>query len=118
MEPIAINTHIDCANNSKCSVRDILRGTKQGAFESVLVHFLLLHYLAIQATILSVISKAKTKKDEVKLKKIQEKIELQALQWEKMSNCEIDTALPVIWVLYGLCIKLVLKKLPYPRIYL
>ena len=41
MKPIAINTHIDCANNSKCSVRDILRATKQGAFESVLVHFLL-----------------------------------------------------------------------------
>ena len=41
LKPIAINTHIDCANNSKCSVRDILRATKQGAFESVFVHFLL-----------------------------------------------------------------------------
>ena len=40
LQPIAINTHIDCANNSKCSVRDILRATKQGAFESVFVHFL------------------------------------------------------------------------------
>ena len=30
-----INTHIDCLNNSKCSVRDILLATKQGAFESV-----------------------------------------------------------------------------------
>ena len=32
---ITINTHIDCLNNSKCSVRDILLATKQGAFESV-----------------------------------------------------------------------------------
>ena len=46
MKPIAINTHIDCANNSKCSVGGILRATKQGAFESVLVHFLLQHYQA------------------------------------------------------------------------
>ena len=38
---MAINTHIDCANNSKWSVREILRATKQGALESVLVHFLL-----------------------------------------------------------------------------
>ena len=30
-----MNTHIDCINNSKCSVRDILLATKQGAFESV-----------------------------------------------------------------------------------
>ena len=45
MKPIAINTHIDYANNSECSVRDILRATKQGAFESVLVHFLLLQSL-------------------------------------------------------------------------
>ena len=35
MKPITINTHIDCSNNSKCSVRDILLATKQGAFESV-----------------------------------------------------------------------------------
>ena len=35
MKPIAINTHIDCANKSKCSVGDILLATKQGAFESV-----------------------------------------------------------------------------------
>ena len=42
IKPIAINTHIDCANNSKCSVRYILKATKQGAFESVFVHFLLL----------------------------------------------------------------------------
>ena len=35
MKPITINTHIDCLNNSKCSVRDILLATKQGAFESV-----------------------------------------------------------------------------------
>ena len=35
MKTITINTHIDCSNNSKCSVRDILLATKQGAFESV-----------------------------------------------------------------------------------
>ena len=35
IKTIAINTHIDCLNNSKCSVRDILLATKQGAFESV-----------------------------------------------------------------------------------
>ena len=35
LKQITINTHIDCANNSKCSVRDILRATTQGAFESV-----------------------------------------------------------------------------------
>ena len=47
MKPIAINTHIDCANNSKCSVRDILRATKQGALESVFVHFLLYEVISI-----------------------------------------------------------------------
>ena len=36
--PITINTHIDCSNNSKCSVRDILLAINQGAF---FVHFLL-----------------------------------------------------------------------------
>ena len=42
IKTITINTHIDCLNNSKCSVRDILLATKQGAFESVfLEHFLL-----------------------------------------------------------------------------
>ena len=41
LKPIVINTHIDCANNSKCSVRYILKATKQGAFKSVFVHFLL-----------------------------------------------------------------------------
>ena len=35
LKPIPINTHIDCSNNSKCSVGDILLATKQGAFESV-----------------------------------------------------------------------------------
>ena len=35
IKTITINTHIDCSNNSKCSVRDILLATKQGAFESV-----------------------------------------------------------------------------------
>ena len=32
MKPITINTHIDCSNNSKCSVRDILLAINQGAF--------------------------------------------------------------------------------------
>ena len=36
MKPIAINTHIDCANNSKCSVRDILRATKLTEFRQPL----------------------------------------------------------------------------------
>ena len=35
IKTITINTHIDCANNSKCTVGDILLATKQGAFESV-----------------------------------------------------------------------------------
>ena len=35
IKTITINTHIDCLNNSKCSVRHILLATKQGAFESV-----------------------------------------------------------------------------------
>ena len=35
IKTITINTHIDCLNNSKSSVRDILLATKQGAFESV-----------------------------------------------------------------------------------
>ena len=35
IKTITINTHIDCANNSMCSVGDILLATKQGAFESV-----------------------------------------------------------------------------------
>ena len=35
IKTITINTHIDCASNSKCSVGDILLATKQGAFESV-----------------------------------------------------------------------------------
>ena len=43
----AINTHIDYANNSKWSVRYILKATKQGAFESVFVHVLLLGFLSV-----------------------------------------------------------------------
>ena len=35
IKTIPINTHIDCLNNSKCSVGDILLATKQGPFESV-----------------------------------------------------------------------------------
>ena len=37
---ITINAHIDCANNSKCSVRDILLAINQGAF---LCFFFYLH---------------------------------------------------------------------------
>ena len=39
IKTITINTHIDCLNNSKCSVGDILLATKQGAFESVFGSF-------------------------------------------------------------------------------
>ena len=35
IKTITINTHIDCLNNIKCSIRDILLATNQGAFESV-----------------------------------------------------------------------------------
>ena len=38
--PIAINTHIDCLNNSKCSVRYIFKATKQRASKVTLHHFL------------------------------------------------------------------------------
>ena len=38
----AINTHIDCLTNSKCSVRYIFKATKQGALKVTLHHFLLL----------------------------------------------------------------------------
>ena len=41
IKPIAINTHIDCLNNSKCSVRYIFKATKQGASKVTLHHFLL-----------------------------------------------------------------------------
>ena len=33
IKPIEINTHIDCLNNSKCSVRYIFKATKQGALK-------------------------------------------------------------------------------------
>ena len=36
-----MNTHIDCLNNSKCSVRYIFKATKQGALKVTLHHFLL-----------------------------------------------------------------------------
>ena len=39
---LAINTYIDCANNSKCSVRYIFKATKQGALKVTLHRFLLL----------------------------------------------------------------------------
>ena len=35
----AINTHIDCLNNSKCSVRYIFKATKQGALKVSLCIF-------------------------------------------------------------------------------
>ena len=35
----AINVHIDCLNNSKCSVMYIFKATKQGALESVFASF-------------------------------------------------------------------------------
>ena len=41
MKPIAINTHIKCANNIKCSVRYIFKATKQEALKVTLHHFLL-----------------------------------------------------------------------------
>ena len=41
IKPIAINTHIDCLNNSKCSVRYIFKATKQGALKVTLDYFLL-----------------------------------------------------------------------------
>ena len=36
---LAINTHIDCANNSKCSERYIFKATKQGALKMPLSIF-------------------------------------------------------------------------------
>ena len=39
---LAINTHIDCANNTKCSVKYIFKATKQGALKVSLHHFLLM----------------------------------------------------------------------------
>ena len=36
---IAINTHIDCLNNSKCSLRYIFKATKKGALKVTLHHF-------------------------------------------------------------------------------
>ena len=48
----SIKPHIDCfnyQNSSKCSVRYIFKATKQGAFESVFVHFLLTYAMNVQA---------------------------------------------------------------------
>ena len=42
IKPIAINTHTDCLNNHKCSVRYIFKATKQGALKVTLHHFLLI----------------------------------------------------------------------------
>ena len=39
--PFAINTHIDCANSSKCSVRYILKATARSLESVLLEHFLL-----------------------------------------------------------------------------
>ena len=41
MKPITINTHIDCSNNSKYSVRYILKATSRRLESVLLVHFLL-----------------------------------------------------------------------------
>ena len=41
MKPITINTHIACSNNSKCSVRYILKATTRSLESVLLVHFLL-----------------------------------------------------------------------------
>ena len=41
MKPITINTHIDCSNNSKYSVRYILKATSRSLESVFLVHFLL-----------------------------------------------------------------------------
>ena len=53
IKTITINTHIDCLNNSKCSVRDILLATKQGAFESVFGTFSVMQFLILCAICLS-----------------------------------------------------------------
>ena len=39
IKQIAINTHIDCLNNSKCSLRYIFIATKKGALKVTLDHF-------------------------------------------------------------------------------
>ena len=41
LKPIAINTHIACSNNSKCSVRYILKATARNLESVLLEHFLL-----------------------------------------------------------------------------
>ena len=43
IKTITINTHIDCLNNSKCSVAHIFLATKQEAFESVFGTFSVNH---------------------------------------------------------------------------
>ena len=50
IKTITINTHIDCSDNSKYSVRDILLATKQGAFESVFGTFSVILLEAIQCS--------------------------------------------------------------------
>ena len=42
MEPITINTHIDCSNNSKCSVRHSLGNQSRSLWKCLLQHFLLI----------------------------------------------------------------------------
>ena len=53
IKTITINTHIDCANNSKCSVGDILLATKQGAFESVFGTFSVIPFTMTPKTTLN-----------------------------------------------------------------
>ena len=50
MKPIAVNTHIDCSNNSKCSVRYILKATARSLESVLLEHFLLTGATAISGS--------------------------------------------------------------------
>ena len=52
MKPIAINTHIDCPNNSKCSVRYILKATARSLESVLLEHFLLELIMDIRHTLM------------------------------------------------------------------
>ena len=43
MKPTTINTHIDCSNNSKCSVRHSLGNQTRSLWKCLLHHFLLIY---------------------------------------------------------------------------
>ena len=51
IKPITINTHINCLNNSKYSVRYIFNATKQGALKVTLHHFLLPSSITLKASL-------------------------------------------------------------------